>query len=191
MIFSAADLDFCLRRWRRGYGEPPPPGDEEEIEDAIAAAYSTADYQSVLEQALEFGLKTKRTKEAVFHRDRSRARLAICGRQLDDGKTEPAPAWGVDPVRSVRQSNAGGSPRAFDPIAEIVERAALSLYSFDRVLGVCLRVEYCTRGKFREKVARAGRHLELGNRFPSKEYRRGVDRARIWMAGLLTAEAMR
>jgi hypothetical protein len=193
MILDAEELELCLHRWGRVFGEKPKIEPEElsdeEEEDARALAKAQR-AETLLARAAEMGLRTKRTEAAPMHTNRSRARLALMGAQAgasyrtEKGAPLPVPAWAADPVRG-RQTNAGGAPWSPDPVAELVERAVLSLHRFDRLMATCLRVEYCTRGlRFREKVARAGFHLEL--LLPAREYRRGLDRAKVWIAGRLS-----
>jgi hypothetical protein len=181
MIANLQELEYCLRRWGRAFGERPEVVDDTDLDDAIDSnRRKNAD--SLIALAMEHGLKTKRTEAAPMHTNRSRGRLllqgAAAGLLTNDGKaTRAAPAWAVDPIRP--PSGSGYS----DPVAEAVERAALQLYSFDRFMGVVLRVEYCALGRFREKVERAGKCLEVN--MPARVYRQNLDRAKVWLAGRL------
>lgn len=193
MILDSKELEFVLRRWGRVFGERPKlEAEEEKIEDAIAEAVAAKAHapDTLLARAAEMGLRTKRSVAAPIHTNRSRARLSLIGAQAGPGfrnqagRPLPVPEWAAEPVRGT-QTNAGGAPWCPDPIAEVVERSVLALYRFDRIMASCLRVEYCTRGlRFREKVARAAFHLELN--LPAREYRRGIDRAKVWIAGRLS-----
>lgn len=191
MITSAEDLEFCLRRWGRSFGERPETVEDQaaadEADDALAAKRA-ARADTMLARAAEMGLRTKRTEAAPMHRNRSAGRLMIVGAgagllSADGKRTAPAPPWAVDPVRAPHGGGGGGSSSYADPVAECVERAALQLWNFDRFLAVCLRVEYCTLGKFRMKVERAGKHL--GVMMPARVYRGNVGKAKVWIAGRL------
>jgi hypothetical protein len=190
MIADAKDLEFCLRRWGRAFGERPEMSPEElddlDDKDAEKAARRA---KGVLAEAMEHGLRTKRAEAAPMHTNRSHGRLLLMGAGAGllsrDGKApRPVPSWAVDPVRAPSSHGGGGSVSHYaDPVAEVIERAALKLWDFDRFMAVCLRVEYCTLGKFREKVERAGKHL--GVMMPARVYRGNVDKAKVWIAGRL------
>jgi hypothetical protein len=189
MIADAKDLEFCLRRWGRAFGERPEPTPEElDLDDEIAANRAKA-ADSLIAKAMQHGLRSKRDEAAPMHTNRSRGRLlhmgAGAGLLSHDGKApRPVPAWAVDPVRAPSSHGGGGSVSHYaDPVAEVIERAALQLWDFDRFMAVCLRVEYCTLGKFRAKVERAGKHL--GVMMPARVYRGNVDKAKVWIAGRL------
>lgn len=180
MIANKDDLEFCLRRWGRAFGEAPP---EEWDETDVAAPAG----ENTIATAMEFAPpKVEIDRRLNLHRSSARLRIngAAAGLQTDKGSVAPVPSWAVDPIRAPRQtSSGGGSVWAPDPIAEVVERSALRLYEFDRYMGICLRVEYCVRGKFREKVERAGYYLSV--RLTLKLYRTNLDKAKVWMAGRL------
>lgn len=185
MIETKEDLEYCLRRWGREFGEPPPVDDAEDDERVKAPA------ENPIAELREFAAPKKASeRELRQHRafyGRSVSRLLLLGKnaglQRKDGAA-PVPAWASDPVRAPRSSNGGKGYVVRDPIAEAVEHAALQLHRFDATMGVCLRVEYCVFGRFKEKVERAGFHL--GVKLPAREYRRGVDRAKVWMWGKLS-----
>lgn len=192
MIVTKEDLEYCLRRWGREFGEHPPTQDD----DGEDAELRVPVIDNPLAELRDFAAPRRATTEELErHRSlygRSNSRLALIGRNAGlqrkgVGRVDvvaAAPAWAVDPVRAPRSGSSGGAYEVRDPIAEAVERAALQLHRFDRVMGVCLRVEYCVFGKFREKVARAAFYLEL--QLPAREYRRGVDRGKVWMWGKLS-----
>lgn len=193
MIATKQDLEYCLRRWGREFGEAPPSQDEDDVDAVLRVPV----IDNPIAELREFAApRVASAAEVARHRrlyGRSHARLLSVGKNAGlqrkaHGVTAPAdaaaPAWAVDPIRAPRSYSGGGTLAFRDPIAEAVERAAMQLHRFDKVMGVCLRVEYCVFGRFREKVARAGYYLELN--LPSREYRRGVDRGKVWMWGKLS-----
>ena len=77
-----------------------------------------------------------------------------------------------------------GGPRVWQPNleSEAVELAWMDLHRCNREWAVILRVEYCRRGRRKEKIAMAAQYLFLA-RLSGQRYRVGLEHARDWIAG--------
>lgn len=165
-------LEAMLRHWGRVWGEAPPREWDEGCSTvyhpiATAMQYAPARHQSI----------TRRDVARV--RTALRSRLIHLGR--DGENTIPTPSWAVDPIKG--RDNGGGAGLHVDPIADAVERGALDLHRAYPLRAVCLRIEYCTRGRQREKAERAGSIINM--RLALRRYRWELDLARAWMSGRL------
>jgi hypothetical protein len=178
MIENRDDLEFVLRRWGRVFGERPPSEWEEE----------TSPYPQPLAQAMEFAPGSRDKRRAQFRDGRGRRAILAqaAGLRTKDTPDVLAPGWAADPIRG-HQTRGIGRPWHPDPIAEVVELAALDLHAFDPWQGVCLRLEYCARGFQADKAVRAG--LILERTIKLRRYRQELDMAKGWMAGHLRSGA--
>lgn len=175
MIENTDELELVLRRWGRVFGERPPSEWEEEV----------SPYPQPLAQAMEFAPGGKDKRRADFRDGRGRRAIMANTAGLVTQQTPDviAPGWAADPIRG-SQTRGIGRPWHPDPVAEVVELAALALHRFDVWKGVCLRLEYCARGFQADKAVRAG--VILGRTIKTRRYRIELDMAKVWMAGKLT-----
>lgn len=158
-------IETLLRAWGRVCGErPPAEWDEGGGEGGGASIHPIA-------QAMDFapGKRVKRLDVAF-------RRMILPGER----------AWTRDPIRCTEtRSRRIAQKRYLPPEIARVERAALDLLAFDRLRGLVLRVNYCTRGAHEDKVGvvaeRYGAPVKL------RRYRDELALARAWMEGRLGA----
>ena len=178
------DFEALLRAWGKVYGEDRTNDAGYTPDPMQATAHPIA-------RAMEFApgksggrRRTLSLERGGVERRRIMARAAgIKGMQL-------VPAVLVDPVpcRETRPSLAAISRPV--PVELLrVERAALDLIDIEYLRGLCLRVNYCTRGDHDAKAVIVSdrlrqvspRHVDIKVR----RFRDELEHARIWMQGRL------
>lgn len=177
------ELKDLLRAWGRWYGERPDAEEGEAFNPdvhplAVAMRFAPGKRSRVLRQRA--------------HLDRSgqgRRRLMAQAAGIEGFRIVPGGYVDAVPCRETRAAVFGGGERSRPaPLAlQRVERAALDLLRIDTVLGICLRVHYCTLGELVDKATVAG--LRIGHPIPVRAYRLRVSEARCWLLGRLSAHA--
>lgn len=181
---QADELENLLRRWGRVFGEPPPSEWDEE-----SSGTETGQTHALVQAAKSDGLsvlKMNTTLSKLRDRLRKQRREAILGDKLKKGFSDPRElleehrCWGSE-------SRGGKKPMHIDPLADWVDRTAVQLYENDQTLAVVLRIEYCTRGRHRDKLPKVQNILEQP-RMTLRQYRQHLDQARTWMDGALSVK---
>lgn len=176
-----SDLETLLRRWGRFYGEPrPAEWDEDSSGDEAGQTIHVLDSaarSSGTSKATDMADQAKRARRRDTVKKAMKASLVLKGsfdkREYFEGHT----CYG-------HASRGGPKPMYTDPLATWVDKTAIQLYTADMVRGVVLRIEYCTRGKHRDKLPVVQKivndcHMSL------RKYRQHLDYARVWMDGAL------
>lgn len=180
---QADELDRLLRHWGRIYGWPRP----DEWDEDESAVLDGRPHPLVAAQRVDGRSCLKLDTQLAQLRMRLRRRARAAARKQDDHRdwreiTEEHRCYGAE-------SRGGAKPSKVHPDADWVDRTALLLWNTSPVQGVILRIEYCTRGRQREKLPRAGAildnpHLKL------RYYRDQLALAKTWMHGALSAGSL-
>jgi hypothetical protein len=181
-----ADEEFetLLRAWGRIYGA-------DRSNDAGRTPDPLQPVGHPIARAMEFAPGKKSGKRCTLSLERGGVeRRRIMARAAGINGLLQIPAAMVDPVpcRATRPS-LGMVSRPVPPEILRVERAALELIEADYLRGLCLRVNYCTRGDHEEKAVRVtDRMREVSPAFIEVKVRRfrdELEHARVWMQGRL------
>lgn len=172
------ELERLLRKWGHVFGEKAP---SEWDEDRSGYTHPIARVSEHAPGGEDKRIATHRAGQARRRFMGEKAGL----QSIRGGKvvTVSAPAWAVETV-SGNETRSGHKPWHPDHEAEMIDLAWLSLHRFDRRQAVVLKIEYCTRGKQKEKAERSGRILN--EQLKLRRYRLELDYARAWMLGRLT-----
>lgn len=175
-----AAFERLMRYWGRVYGWPKP----DEWDEDESAVLDGRPHPLVAAQRVDGRSELKMDNELAKLRTRLRRRKQATARKENthgDWRELAAEhrCYGAE-------SRGGAKPMKAHPDADWVDRVALMLWSTNPVQGVILRIEYCTRGRHREKLPRAGAildnpHLKL------RYYRDQLEKAKTWMHGALSA----
>lgn len=178
------ELENLLRRWGRVFGEPPPSEWDEE-----KSGTETGSTHALVQAARSDGLsvlKMNMTLAKLRDKLRRQRRESILGEKLLKGYHDPREL--MEEHRCYGFETRGGrKPMHVDPVADWVDRTAVQLYENDQTLAVVLRIEYCTRGRHRDKLPRVQSILE-NPRMSLRQYRQHLDQARAWMDGALSVK---
>lgn len=178
------ELENLLRRWGRVFGEPPPDEwDEESSGTETGATHALVQAAKVDGKSV---LKLNTTLSKLRDRLRKQRRELILGEKLKKGYSDPRELLEEHRCYGF-ESRGGKKPMHIDPVADWVDRTALQLYENDQTLAVVLRIEYCTRGRHRDKLPKVQSILEQP-RMTLRQYRQHLDQARTWMDGAMSVK---
>lgn len=177
---QADELERLLRHWGRIYGWPKP--DEWDEDDSGGLQGQThvllAAMRSDGRSALKLDTSLAKLRDRLNRRARNQAR------KTDDFHD---PREVMEEHRCYGAESRGGvKPMRSHPEADHVDHLVVQLYTHNPVQGVIIRVEYCTRGRHRDKTARAGAVLDNPH-LSLRQYRMYLEHARIWLLGAMTA----
>jgi hypothetical protein len=175
---QADDVEQLLRRWGRWFGEAPPAEWDEDSSGTEQGQTHVLLQAMRVDGRVALALDTRLAKLRDRLRRRAASEIRKSG-EFSDSREAFAEhlCWGA-------QSRGGPKPLRMDPTADWVDRLACQLFAHRPVPGVILRIEYCTRGRHRDKLPRAqdildDPHLKL------RHFREELAYARAWMTGAM------
>lgn len=164
------DFEHLLRRWGRILGERLPS----EWGDEVPAGYLPQTAHPLSRVGSPPKLIRQRTTMDRGGHERRRCMGAAAGLRI-------VPATFVDPVPCTETRTMRDPARDFPLPADVlrVEVAALELYRWNPVRGLCLRMAYCARGSRDEKAARVAQCI--GEPVRAQRYKNELFAAKVWI----------
>lgn len=168
-MIDARETERLLRKWGRWFG-PPPPAEWDEEDTGFGQV-------NVLQAAIE----RLRVAPAPILEE------PVLGERVVRKRTRNG-AW--EPTMVAQRYTAKGRPsrpvvgeRVWhpDPEAARVERLHAKLYRANRLRGVVLRIEYCSRDRLVDKCANVGRAMDMPG-FRRRRFHYELGQARAWFA---------
>jgi hypothetical protein len=175
-------FEDLLRKWGRLLGERPPS----EWGDEVPVGYLPQSSHPLSRVGAPPKIIRQRT---TMDRGGIERRGLLAQAAVKDVRLtmRVVPASFVDHVPCSETRSMRDPARDFPMPMEVakIERAALDLYSINRLRGLCLRMAYCTRGSRDEKAQRVAGML--GEPVNGERYKNELRFAKVWVHGRVAA----